>query len=74
MDDVQRLNEYISQRGISVHVAWRTTTVSGSGIAGRTNVPMPGDGNVSGDLPQDEVAALYAFISELENGYWRPRP
>jgi hypothetical protein len=72
-DDVQGLIEYIKQRDISVHIAWKTTEVRGSGIAGRMNIPTPGDGTVSGDLPEDEVAALNAFISNLEATYWRPR-
>jgi hypothetical protein len=73
LDDIQRLNDFLNQRDLSVRVAWATTTVSGSGIAGRMEMPIPGKGTISGDLSEADAAELNALISELEDGYWRPR-
>ena len=73
MDDVQRLDDFLKQRNLSVHVAWETTTVSGSEFAGSVEMPIPGKGTVSGDLSEAHAAELNRFIAELEDGYWKSR-
>jgi hypothetical protein len=68
------LFKFIEDRHLGVRVTWDTNRGhKAAGIAGKMDIPIYGKGTMSGEVSEEEAAALNALISELEDGYFRPR-